>query len=376
MNWDELSMSEKSDLMKTYIRNGVTSLDMMRGHFNSFATGGTKKTYQEWVSAMTSKYPWLEMNSANAGYDYERYFNENYQDAISRLTEPEPRHFTDKYKLPSHITFSDESVYSTPRNKGGRWVGDDMFMPSPANVERYPWLYKAYRPVSEEDIYSHRFATGGPKDKWRKLVYGSDEATRQRIYNEFPTLVRATDSIAGEYGISPKLLRTRMAEEGFIDELGRDVESRIAAGDTLMSKNEYINAILNTEDFGVKENEGTGFGYFGLDDSSTFIDEGKVKPIRERYNTKYNVNRLGREVETADGVTVLDNMGLMAATLKYLKGKAKEFYPDASENELEKYANTMYHRGVAGGSQYIKNRGKYDKKYELKYSYGGKLKKK
>lgn len=162
MNWDELSMSEKSDLMKTYIRNGVTSLDMMRGHFNSFATGGTKKTYQEWVSAMTSKYPWLEMNSANAGYDYERYFNENYQDAISRLTESEPRHFTDKYKLPGHPTFSDESVYSQGPMIGGHWTVGDTFVPSTINAQRYPWLYNQSRQYSEAEIDTRR--TGGLYD--------------------------------------------------------------------------------------------------------------------------------------------------------------------------------------------------------------------
>ena len=162
--------------MKTYIKAGIKDLPSMINHYNSFSDGGPKKTYQEWVAAMRQQHPWLELNSANAGYDYERYFNENYQDAISRLSESEPRHFEDTYKLPSHITFSDESVYSTPRNKGGRWVGDDLFIPSPTNVERYPWLYKAYKPVREEDIYSHRFENGGPEDEippYNRAVYNT-----------------------------------------------------------------------------------------------------------------------------------------------------------------------------------------------------------
>lgn len=40
MNWNDLTMAQKNELMQTYIRNGVTSLDAMRSHFNSFATGG------------------------------------------------------------------------------------------------------------------------------------------------------------------------------------------------------------------------------------------------------------------------------------------------------------------------------------------------
>lgn len=42
MKWDELNMAQKNELMKIYIKNGVTSLDDMRSHFNSFALGGNK----------------------------------------------------------------------------------------------------------------------------------------------------------------------------------------------------------------------------------------------------------------------------------------------------------------------------------------------
>lgn len=168
--WNDLTMAQKNELMQYYIKNGVTSLDQMQSHYNTFAEGGpkesaNKKTYNEWISEMASKYPWLETNSQRAGYDYERYFNENYEDALSRLTELEPRHFTDRYKLPNHPTFSNESVYSRGRQTGGTWVGDDMFMPSAYNAERYPWL-KPYKPVTEDYIYSfkdggHLFAPSG-----------------------------------------------------------------------------------------------------------------------------------------------------------------------------------------------------------------------
>lgn len=42
MNWNDLTMAQKNELMQTYIRNRVTSLEDMRSHFNSFATGGPK----------------------------------------------------------------------------------------------------------------------------------------------------------------------------------------------------------------------------------------------------------------------------------------------------------------------------------------------
>ena len=33
-------------------------------------------------------------------------------------------HFPDTYKRPSHPTFSNESIYSTPENPGGQWNGE------------------------------------------------------------------------------------------------------------------------------------------------------------------------------------------------------------------------------------------------------------
>lgn len=40
MNWSDLSMSQRSDLMQIYLKNGITSLDEMKKHYNSFAEGG------------------------------------------------------------------------------------------------------------------------------------------------------------------------------------------------------------------------------------------------------------------------------------------------------------------------------------------------
>ena len=165
MNWNDLTMAQKNELMQTYIRNGVTSLEDMRGHFNSFADGGPKKSYKEWAGQMQKKYPWLEMDSKKAGYDYERYFNENYEDAIARLAEAEARHFTDRYKLANHPTYSNESVYSQGPRIGGEWTNDDKFIPSVINKQQYPKVYDQDRAYTEEEIYDrlHKFDKGGPK---------------------------------------------------------------------------------------------------------------------------------------------------------------------------------------------------------------------
>jgi hypothetical protein len=66
------------------------------------------------------------------------------------------KHLTDEFKYPHHITFSDESIYSTPEKMGGRWRkhGDIWhFYASPFNIKErviddLQKYFKQYEPGS------------------------------------------------------------------------------------------------------------------------------------------------------------------------------------------------------------------------------------
>ena len=51
-------------------------------------------------------------------------------------------HMPDTYKLPNHMTFSEDSVHSTPEHTGGKWLqspdGKWQFWPSQYNMSRHP----------------------------------------------------------------------------------------------------------------------------------------------------------------------------------------------------------------------------------------------
>lgn len=70
-------------------------------------------------------------------YDYESAFNdpEIYKKWMEEETKnPGKGHWSDKYKKPNHMTFSIESVYSSPDKLGGRWIwqnNKDYFITSP-----------------------------------------------------------------------------------------------------------------------------------------------------------------------------------------------------------------------------------------------------
>jgi len=65
-------------------------------------------------------------------------------------------HLPDTYKLPNHMTFSDESRYSTKQNPGGHWSGDNniwTFWASPENLNHHSAsemadYFRAYEPDS------------------------------------------------------------------------------------------------------------------------------------------------------------------------------------------------------------------------------------
>lgn len=74
--WDSLSIKDKADLMKLYIKNGINNLEEIRSHYNKFATGGyteegkkeavVRTPEDEKVSKLTRSY-YKEVNPL-AGY--------------------------------------------------------------------------------------------------------------------------------------------------------------------------------------------------------------------------------------------------------------------------------------------------------------------
>lgn len=52
-------------------------------------------------------------------------------------------HMGDRFKKPNHMTFSDESQYSTPQTQGGHWSeganGTFAFWASPWNMQQHSW---------------------------------------------------------------------------------------------------------------------------------------------------------------------------------------------------------------------------------------------
>lgn len=75
--------------------------------------------------------------AADEDYDYE-----GYEKKYGKLDPDWQKkgHLTDEFKKPSHITFSDESIYHSAETPGGRWSKEDdkwHFTASEFNVQQH-----------------------------------------------------------------------------------------------------------------------------------------------------------------------------------------------------------------------------------------------
>ena len=63
-----------------------------------------------------------------------------YRKKYGEPNQAQGQHLTDEFKLPNHMTFSSESMYSSPEKTGGKWTQVDgkwHFAPSPYNLQQH-----------------------------------------------------------------------------------------------------------------------------------------------------------------------------------------------------------------------------------------------
>lgn len=167
-------------------------------------------------------------------------------------------------------------------------------------------------------------------------------SNRTQFWGQYPEMGQAVDSVANVYGINPGMLRSRLDREGPVDEEIKLHNMYFDSDPTLVRNGKNL--------FNASVPAGYGPKRFGLDDVGTMINEGKVKLKGENYSTGDFTNEKGRQTLAASGDTFADNVGLMAATLRYFKDVAAQRHPDLSDYELNRYASGYYNRGPYGDS--------------------------
>lgn len=238
--------------------------------------------------------------------------------------------------------------------RGNSWYrnGKKMTANDLKNYKLYSYNGYYQRPLPDGNVVTLDLDKNGLPIK-NKYIGGNTAQSRKTYWEQAPIVRHAVDSIASKYKISPQLLKARLDAEGFTD-------NRI---------NSHNEGVKNKTPFRDSDNYSTlkqiesvyvnspGFKIYGLDTGADLINSGKVKLINENWEDSYNLNEHNQKVHSADGITALDNIGIVGATLKYLKAEAAKRHNNLKDGQLEGLANMYYNRGIAGGERYYKNNG-------------------
>ena len=163
MQWNELSVSNKAALMRIYIENGITDLDVMQAHYNQ--QGGkvgrnsnsansysslpnNSRTYERWADAIARH---KGINIANdKTYDYRRYYNENTEAAWRMLQANAEEHFpVNSYQRGGKIN-TDKNRYAFLRIEPEVSVSDNTRVVLPPSLIEIAKARAAYEAEQRE----------------------------------------------------------------------------------------------------------------------------------------------------------------------------------------------------------------------------------
>lgn len=188
-------------------------------------------------------------------------------------------------------------------------------------------------------------------------IGGTPDEARDKFWKRDAPLRHATDSIANAYHLNPHSFRYRLSHEGFVDAVinGRNGNDYIRYDGTIiptgsMPRNTFFGYnLLHTDRL-------AGMHLFGLDNVGGEIDSGKLKIKGEKYKTVERDFDGHKGVLHAEGATVADDMGMVAAKLIDCRNQVLEDFPGISDHLADMYSNIYYQRGRFGGRNYIKNK--------------------
>lgn len=178
--WEDISLEEKSDIMKVAVHQGIRNLEDIKKSYNSFAEGGPKKSYQDFMRRLSDA--WGGQDLSKDDYDYEKYYNDDPARAYAQLMSIEAGgkgHFPDEgisgtYKTPNHPTYpdlgekswsdNDTVFHMSERQAFGdtdrilHYLGNDLFYNNGGTKVMY------------EDAYQLPSITVTPKEVYSELV--------------------------------------------------------------------------------------------------------------------------------------------------------------------------------------------------------------
>jgi hypothetical protein len=102
--------------------------DLLRQSYDTALTPQQETGFQSWRAGLPQNLQGTEDYDLRGAY-------------LGAANEAANGHLPDTWKKPNHMTFSQESIYSSPEHQGGRWVdaggGKWVFFASPENMRQH-----------------------------------------------------------------------------------------------------------------------------------------------------------------------------------------------------------------------------------------------
>ena len=202
--------NEQAWSMAPYLKgndNMVMNPDIEGGAGDDSMEKKDKGTPAEVIQASQKGYGEQGFEQLKPDYDYDSWKKANPD------VKMEPgQHYPDTYKLPNHMTFSDESMYHGGENKGGHWgtdeQGRDTFTPGPTNLEHHSMgeLRDYFKRVEPNAVLNPPDINDVPHHDWVENIFSGINNAVQTIHDigSGKTGMWAMDQQTGEFHTSPE----------------------------------------------------------------------------------------------------------------------------------------------------------------------------
>ena len=151
---------------------------MAKNWLKQYAQNGKNISFEEYYKQVPKS------KNDTSGYDLRTFYANNPEEAWKFANSAEG-HAPDTYKKPNHITFSNESIYATPDNPGGKWGfenNQDVFYATPQNVKNAGGVNKLKKYFQDQEknvkLVLPKKQNGGTIGNWwdelTKAKYGQN----------------------------------------------------------------------------------------------------------------------------------------------------------------------------------------------------------
>lgn len=321
MKWNNLSLRERSDLMKVYLENGITSLSEMKRHYNSFKEGGDTKASQTdntipiFSSVLASGSPQEFVEKTRYPVPYKaREVNERtgLPDGVRNITEDVQREAAYLYK-----PLAGREIIKDPQ------TGKIYTVETGPYFDRGELNLDGFEPVEYSQL----------RKNLSKRDYIGGEGYRKKALDRVPGLKRYISDLSNNYGIDRNLFMHRFLKEGWIDHRIKDYNESIPTSE----QKTYWETVVN--------NPVNGFSDLGIDYAGANKEKDLYRMQRpvDYYTTK-DINEKGKEVQSVSVANLADGLEFMAADLDFRRRELakKGIGPDS----LDIWTNAAFNMGL------------------------------